>query len=472
MKRLLLLPLLLLTIFTDGFAQYYTNQNKVWVFGKNAGLDFNSGDPVPFRSAIFAPEGGASVCNNTGQLLFYTDGDTVYNRKHEKMSNGSHIVSFSTLSTTQSSVIAPVIGTSNQYYIFSMERLYASASSSLAYSIVDISLDGGYGDVVAFPKGVIIEDSLAEKMITITGDNNNIWLLVHLRDSAVFHAYEITVSGINMTPVVSRSGLFSRQNAYAIGELKVSSNRRKLVSQMFRALNAKGTEIHNFDPSTGIVSNCILLDSLSSQYGAEFSPDGTKLYTQLTFGPTYDTSIIWQYNISVADSSAIISSKTQIAYTPNHGVTTMKLAPNGKIYFRGSASTGSVSSEYLSCINMPNATGSACGYIPNAVHLEPGTLMSMGLPNLYVTTDTLAWAEVNMVNPTPTISLFPNPTNAQLSITSSTEIGHIKIFDITGRQVHNETINSKTATVDVSKLGEGIYLVNINSSFTRTFVKR
>ena len=53
-------------------------ENK-WVFGNHAGLDFSSGTPVAFQTAIAGfGEGEASVCDPvTGQLLFYTEGSLV-----------------------------------------------------------------------------------------------------------------------------------------------------------------------------------------------------------------------------------------------------------------------------------------------------------------------------------------------------------------------------------------------------------
>jgi hypothetical protein len=460
MKGLLLLPLLLLTIFTDGFAQYYTNQNKVWVFGKNAGLDFNSGSPVPFLSGLTkAGEGTASVSNSDGELLFYTDGKDIYNKNHIIMPNGANIVPFEVWSTTQAALIIPVIGIPFQYYVFSLQyrSWLVPQECKLVYCKVDMAWGSSFGDVLPFTKGKFLQDSLSEKMIAVTGNNNNIWLLTHLRDTAVFLAYEIKASGISPNPVVSNVGTFTSDDCYTHGEMKISPNRKKLVSQ-----SSYGTELYDFDPSTGIISNCKLLDTLA-QYGAEFSPDNSKLYTNemLEIGGNR----IYQYDVSSEDIPSILSSKVLLATSTGKTGTQLKLAPNHKIYLYGQ-------DQYLDCINKPNLPGSACEYTVHALALLSGTYFGFGLPNLYVTTDTLAWANVAMINPTPIISLFPNPTSAQLSISSSAEIEHITIFDITGRQVHSEYFNSKTATVDVSKLGEGIYLVNINGTITRTFVKR
>src|SRR5262245_2759871 len=82
---------------------------NVWYFGTNAGVNFNSGSPVAITGALNTWEGCASMSDkNTGQILFYTDGVTVYNKNHVTMTNGSGLYGYS--STTQSAVIVPKPG--------------------------------------------------------------------------------------------------------------------------------------------------------------------------------------------------------------------------------------------------------------------------------------------------------------------------------------------------------------------------
>jgi hypothetical protein len=65
------------------FAQ---NEHQKWFFGRQAGLDFASGSPVAINgSLIQTDEGTSSICDGAGNLLFYTDGQTVYNRNHNIM---------------------------------------------------------------------------------------------------------------------------------------------------------------------------------------------------------------------------------------------------------------------------------------------------------------------------------------------------------------------------------------------------
>src|SRR4051812_6262880 len=62
-----------------------------WYFGQNASIEFNqSGRPISFNnSAMNTLAGCASISDKQGNLLFYTNGVTVWNRLHQVMQNGS-----------------------------------------------------------------------------------------------------------------------------------------------------------------------------------------------------------------------------------------------------------------------------------------------------------------------------------------------------------------------------------------------
>jgi hypothetical protein len=115
MKIKLFLILLLVSSFV--MAQGEAN---IWYFGQNAGLDFNSGAPVALTNGqLSTTEGCASICNAGGQLLFYTDGSTVYNRIHQIMINGTDLFGHS--SSSQSATIVPKPGSTTLYYIFTLD---------------------------------------------------------------------------------------------------------------------------------------------------------------------------------------------------------------------------------------------------------------------------------------------------------------------------------------------------------------
>ena len=107
MKHLFTLLLITVVFFSEKATAQ--GQGNIWYFGNYAGLDFNSGSPVVLNnSAMSAFEGCSSIADENGNLLFYTDGMTVWNMNHQVMYNGTGL--YGNSSSTQSGVIVPLPG--------------------------------------------------------------------------------------------------------------------------------------------------------------------------------------------------------------------------------------------------------------------------------------------------------------------------------------------------------------------------
>src|SRR5579863_3194839 len=106
MKKSLLLILFTLALLVSN-AQKEANE---WYFGNLAAVSFNSGSPVALTGSVMnTNEGCASIADkNTGALLFYTDGTTIYNKNNVSMTNGTGLTG--NFSSTQSAVIVPMPG--------------------------------------------------------------------------------------------------------------------------------------------------------------------------------------------------------------------------------------------------------------------------------------------------------------------------------------------------------------------------
>src|SRR5690606_23628606 len=185
MKKSSLLPgLLLLILMIHSLCLCAQQEENIWVFGDYAGLDFNNGAPVPIQTAIEGfGEANASIADENGQLLFYTEGTIVWDRMGNVMPNGNDLIGSSlssytiTSSTCQGALIVPMPNNKGKYYVFSLTAI-ESGMDHLYYSVVDMDLNGGLGDVVPGQQGILIDSSLSEKMTAVVGDRCNVWLLV------------------------------------------------------------------------------------------------------------------------------------------------------------------------------------------------------------------------------------------------------------------------------------------------------
>ncbi|MCC6186491.1 MAG: hypothetical protein IT256_04995, partial [Chitinophagaceae bacterium] len=221
------LALLLFTFqFCSSLLSFGQNENNIWAFGSGNGIDFNVSPPVVIGTAISSVEGAASVCDASGNLLFYSNGITVWDNTNTPMPNGSGLFGAPLRSATQGVAIAPVADSPNLYLLFSLEEQSTTKTGRFWYSVVDMSLNGGKGDVVSTRKNILVGANMSEKMITAPACNG-VWLITHHLDSAIFYAYKVNALGTLDPPVISHTAGHNIPENYYIGEMKLSPDETK-----------------------------------------------------------------------------------------------------------------------------------------------------------------------------------------------------------------------------------------------------
>jgi len=344
------------------FAQKEAN---IWYFGQNAGLDFNSGTPVPLSdSSLNTFEGCATISNAIGELLFYTDGITVYNRTHNIMSNGTGLNGDP--SSTHSAIIVPRPDHPDIYYIFTVDD--SAGPNGLQYSEVDMSLDNGLG-AITVNKNIVLETPTLEKITAVISSvANEYWVVSHRYGNNEFIAYNVSNSGLNTTPVVSATGsAVDTDPNNSIGQIKISPNGLRLAMANWPI---REVQLFDFDAATGQVSNAItIVDPTVSTsppiYGIEFSSNSDVLYGSAFTGHVY------QYNLQAGSPLDIANSQLQLS-TSVEGYGSMQLATDGKIYVSKSGPT-------LDVINNPSVVGVGCDFLADELSLGGGTA-ALGLP--------------------------------------------------------------------------------------------
>jgi WD40 repeat protein len=269
MKSVFFITIILLVNFC--FSQGEANN---WYFGQNAAITFNGGAPVGLtNSAMVSFEGCSTISDSNGNLLFYSDGISVWNRNHTIMPNGTGLLGDP--SSTQSGIVVPHPGNSDLFYLFSLDEV--GLPNGLRYSIVDMSLDNGFGDVTS-SKNVLLHTPSTEKITAITHANgNDIWVVTHKYLTNEFFTYLIDNTGINSTPLITALGFRPITTSDAIGSIKISPDGRKIAVVYG---NEGLVEIFDFDTSTGLISNLIQIPGFRTSisptlvYGVEFSPNG------------------------------------------------------------------------------------------------------------------------------------------------------------------------------------------------------
>lgn len=391
---------ILLGLQINSFSQ---KQGNNWFFGNHAGVNFNTGTPVAqtggATTAANNLEGTATISDTAGNLLFYTDGQTVWNRNHATMTNGTGLMG--NASATQCAVIVPHPTSLDSFFIFTIDDCQHNLANGLRYSIVKMSASSGLGAVTA-TKNVLLTPPgvpVAEKITAVKHCNNrDIWVIAHGYGASYgrnFYVYLITPAGINPSPTVSTIGTNHqgcRSAPYngvgnARGYMKASPDGRKIAlaicydgaadNQDPNSATTGSFELFSFNNTTGDVSSPIKFGpsaNYKGAYGIEFSPGGAYLYGS-TWGNYNSPRRIYQWNLMAGSPSAIQNSATLIATTSaNPGA--LQLARNGKIYIVKDVSPNG----YLDCINNPDNLGTTCNYQNNAVFLLNNRYGLYGLP--------------------------------------------------------------------------------------------
>lgn len=359
MKNLLLLLLLLSNVV---LAQ--SGRNSIWYFGNYAGIDFNSGTAVALtNSSMSATEGCATLCDEYGNLVMYTNGETVWNKNHAVMVNGTGLNG--SYSASQSGMILPSPAQNYQVYIFTID--YEGNNDGLQYSIVDMSLQSGIGEVIT--KNVPLISPTTE-MITATRHVNgiDIWVVAHKWNSNQYYSYLITSTGVQAPVITTIGDICTGPNGHAVGQMKFDTKGYKL-GVIIR--NSHHIQVLDFNPQTGVLSNVKTISGIvQNEYGLEFDVTGRYLYFSRYNGLT-NGSEVYQYDIL---DSNITSTEVLVGTTNDTHVGSLQMAPNGKIYLARK------SQHYLGVINSPSVQGVYCNFIGNGFYLG-GKLSMYGLPS-------------------------------------------------------------------------------------------
>jgi gliding motility-associated-like protein len=322
-----------------------------WYFNRNMGIDFSHGIPVEEHGRIAFTEASSSISDKNGNLLFYTDGVTVWNKQHQVMLNGTGLKGAS--SSTQGAIITQKPCSKKIFYIFTTTS--EGGIDGLQYSEVDMRLNGGLGDVT-YLKNVQLTTPIAEKLCVISHSNGkDLWLVSREPASNRFVSYLITEDGVNISPITSfAGGPIGGFGWDGVGYLKASLDGRMIISVNS---NSSTVDILNFDTSTGNISDKFSFPFFHG-YGAEFSPNGKLIY--LASWISYE---IFQYDLTQQTVSEFIASQKLIG-TCNTMVVSLQLSPDKKnIYF------GKYDRLSLGCIKKPDIPGIGCEFIETAVLL-------------------------------------------------------------------------------------------------------
>ncbi|MEY4902752.1 MAG: hypothetical protein RLZZ292_567 [Bacteroidota bacterium] len=444
-------------------------------------IDF-SGDSikaVPYFTKMHLDADAAMICDNSGRLLFYTNGISITDSTNQPMLGGESlytneliIESDEGLRLPQNNIILPCPGSDSLYYLIYSDLSYNKnytdiVTKYLYYAVIDMSQNQGKGKVMTKNKILIDNILLDTGNMTTTRHANgrDWWLIVGKSGSSECFRFLISPEGIKKVgmqdlPPKVFSGL--GQACFSPDGTKYAKVNGVTVTP------PQYVDIYDFDRCKGLLSNHkqLLIPDTSYGLGLAFSANSRFLY--LT---------IWThlYQLDMQDSIHIMKLDTVATYdgfrTPILKEFTLfmfpQLAPDGKIYISTKGS-----SQYLHVIQEPNKKGKACNVtqhsfelptynyhtIPNYPNFRLGKLAGVCDSVVAVEEASSKWQGKVYPNPAQDILHIEYPTN------QNTTTSEVTLFDIAGKAVLKATLPTENTVIDVRSLPTGLYLCKISDT--------
>ncbi|QOD61621.1 T9SS type B sorting domain-containing protein [Polaribacter haliotis] len=357
-------PLFLIFIALNTFSQKEAN---FWYFGFNAGLDFTDCDPKAIDNGkLNTFEGCSTISNSSGELLFYSDGITVWDKNHDIMPGGTGLRG--NPSSAQSALFVPHPTDKDLYYLFVVG---GQGDAGFFYYTIDITQNGGLGSVITGPVDLSDGNSSdwTERVTAIqSSKSNEIWVISASKRN--LYSYLVNNSGVERTPIITN---IDNTDIGTRGSLKVSPDGTKLV------ITSQGTDclLFNFNADNGRITNKSILNAGDVSYGAEFSQTGNRLYISTgshnqTAGAFPQDAFIYQFDLTKRSITDINNSRNIINnWLGYRGA--LQLGPDARIYYATSGETS------LGVINKPEELGSDVIYEQEGISLG-SKVSSEGLP--------------------------------------------------------------------------------------------
>ncbi len=494
MKKIIIL---LFFIPCLGYAQVVLDakRDNIWSMGNTHApttrtlLDFSK--PSIQLSSAYTPINtfltNGSVCCPYGNLLFYTNGWSVCDSTNQVMPNGDSLSlgdAFNLLYSgwygnviPQGVLVLPKPDNPNQFIIFhealDLNDLGVEPNPlvpGLMYSVVDMTLNNGKGDVLAKNQR-LIKDTLYTGGLTAVRHANgrDWWILVPAFYKPGFFRILLNPNGMHVY-TQSIPGLpYGENNEGGMSVFSPDGHKYIRVSNYSYQMPFR-FEIYSFDRCSGLLSDYTNLEgwipgNTAAMPFVSVSSNSRYLYV----GTSY---IINQYDLENPD---IESTKIEVArwdstYYLNLLATVFgysQLAPDNKIYISSDAN------PYLHIIHNPDLPGLACdvqqraitlydvndGGIPNFPNFRLGRLV--GSP-----CDTLGiyWGEEELNSELVSITAYPNPADNfitfNLTISNHNRPLQLQIYDFLGRHINSISVAPLQGAIryDVRSLPAGVYM--------------
>ncbi len=489
MKKIVALSLCIL-VTTVLSAQ---KEDFIWLLGggiqstdslyKSCKLDFSFTPPIITHIDEDLPflQANSSICDSSGKLLCYSNGENIYNSDYKIMEGGENYYptdAFTGVPVKQGHLLLPFPTQSNKkIFIYGTSKVvYPPSGATLGfvdirYAIIDFTYNAGLGKVIQRDINVPTDTMMPTQMTAVRHGNGRDWwvLMPHYKDT-LYYRYILSPEGLEYAGKQAIKG-----TDLGLGQACFSPDGKWYARFNWHGIVPDSSfstiELYRFDRCSGLLS-----DRVSKTYdlsglggkpgGVAFSPSSRYMYVS-----RWDT--IFQYDLAASD---IVASEMAVAgydgFTADFGAPTrfysLLLAPDEKIY----CCVSNYNSRYLHVIAQPDSAGAACAVQQHSVELP--VFNNFVLPNMPFyrlwewgdsPCDTLSSVSASEAAAHDfAMRLVPNPAGEQVELLFSQPMqapASVKLYDLTGQLMLDEPVATgvERQSISLERYPNGWYIV-------------
>jgi len=313
--------------------------------------------------------------------------------------------------------------------------------------------------------------------ISISADGNTAIVGAHRDNSGTGAAwvYNYVPSIISTTGTLSTftscAGTASAQQSFTVSGLGLLTNLLIIPPTGFEvsitASSGFGTSV-SLTPLSGTVATTTIFIRLTN--AASGTPSGNVACTSAVSATTQTVAVSGTVNALPTATLSAVSNVLTSATSFNLAYTATTISPNQYSITTGSPtampSFSSVSNASLLAsplsISIPASAANTYNFIATVKNSTTGCVSAN---NAFTLTVLKPVSINNRLNLNNSISIYPNPTNQNISIRIDAEVAEyqVKILNITGAEVLSTSM-FKEAIINIANLAQGIYLIKVNNS--------
>ncbi|MFN8286614.1 MAG: T9SS type A sorting domain-containing protein [Chitinophagales bacterium] len=424
---------------------YYNSDFSIDTLRGGVNLDFNYTPAQHYRHLRLAGfnECNTSFCDSVGNLIFYSNGTGIYDRRDSLMSRGDSLNygnywehSFNDsndylegLRIVQSMLSLPMPGNNAKAIIIHFPVNFmvpnniipSYLADTLFCTEIDLTANFGFGDVLSKQVKINLDTLSYSNMSAVRhGNGRDWWIIRPYYHGNAYYKFLLTDTGIGLYNIQHEGA--NHENYGDFGSSCFSPNGEKY----FWVTASDGIRMFDFDRCTGTLIDGGIIPFPDSLFGWDaglvagiaVSPNNRFLYVT-------SPKIVLQYDLFAANIGASVDTVAvwDGVYDPVSPLAATfflaQLGPDGKIYLN--STNGTIS---LHVINRPDESGDSCLFIqrgvklntynanslPNFPNYRLGALVGSGCDTLSTLTESLRAEKEKL------LKVYPNPAKDVVTV--------------------------------------------------------